>query len=49
MSGKGIWKITTALVADMPRTKIISAANNYLHAEYRSIVFGFIDDLELHL
>ena len=43
------WSMAKALVAALPRTKIITAENNYLHAECRSAVFGFTDDLELHL
>ena len=33
----------------LPRTKIISSTDDYLHAECSSAVFGFVDDLELHL
>jgi len=36
-------------VAGLPRTKIITATDDYLHAECSSAVFGFVDDLELHL
>lgn len=38
-----------AAVAGSPRTKIIAQTDNYLHAECSSAVFGFVDDLELHL
>ncbi len=34
------------LIEAMPRTKVISSTPNYLHAEFRSAVFGFIDDVE---
>ena len=44
-----VWRMTKTLVAALPRTKIISAESNYLHAECRSALFGFVDDLELHL
>ena len=43
------WRMTQSLVATLPRTKIITVENNYLHAESRSALFGFVDDLELHL
>jgi uncharacterized protein (DUF1499 family) len=43
------WRMTQSLVATLPRTKIITVENNYLHAECRSALFGFVDDLELHL
>ncbi len=41
--------MTKTLVAALPRTKIITSKNDYLHAECRSALFGFVDDLELHL
>ena len=44
-----VWRMTKTIVAALPRTKIISAESNYLHAECRSALFGFVDDLELHL
>lgn len=43
------WEIVKQTVSAMPRTKIISASDDYLHAECSSAVFGFVDDLELHL
>jgi len=39
----------SSVVAGLPRTKIIRQTDNYLHAECSSAVFGFVDDLELHL
>lgn len=42
------WKIATATVLELPRTNIVSVNDNYLHAECKSAVFGFVDDLELH-
>ena len=35
-----------AAVAALPRTRIITAADGYLHAECRSALFRFVDDLE---
>jgi len=43
------WRAVQATVADWPRTKIITQTDDYLHAECSSAVFGFVDDLELHL
>jgi len=43
------WKVVQVVVVDLPRTRIIVAEDNYLHAECRSRIFGFVDDLELHL
>jgi uncharacterized protein (DUF1499 family) len=44
-----VWRETNRLITNMPRTNIITFENNYLHAECRSAIFGFVDDLELHL
>lgn len=35
------------IVESMPRTTIVTRTDNYLHAEVRSRVFRFVDDLEL--
>ncbi len=43
------WEAIREAVADMPRTSIVSDSGEYLHAECRSLLLGFIDDLELHL
>ena len=43
------WQAARALVATLPRTTIVTADDHYLHAECRSALFGFVDDLELHL
>ncbi len=42
------WPRLREIVAALPRTAIISETDDYLHAECRSAVFGFVDDLELH-
>ena len=34
------------LVAKMPRTKIVTVEDNYLHVEFRSALFRFVDDVE---
>jgi uncharacterized protein (DUF1499 family) len=34
-------------VESMPRTKVIAADDSYVHAEVRSRIFRFVDDLEL--
>lgn len=33
----------------MPRTDVVTATDAYLHAECRSPILGFVDDLELSL
>ena len=43
------WTTIRTLVTQLPRTQIITETDDYLHAESRSALFGFVDDLELHL
>jgi uncharacterized protein (DUF1499 family) len=43
------WRIAQQAVAGLPRTKIVTGTDDYLHAECSSALFGFVDDLELHL
>jgi uncharacterized protein (DUF1499 family) len=35
-----------AIVASLPRTAIVAEAPNYLHVEFRSALFRFVDDVE---
>ena len=41
----GIEKIES-LVNLFPRSKVISKSGNYLHAEFRTLIFGYVDDVE---
>ena len=34
------------IVGAMPRAKIVAASNDYLHAEFTSALFRFVDDVE---
>jgi uncharacterized protein (DUF1499 family) len=43
------WRAARAAVLGLPRAKVITETDNYLHAECSSAFFGFVDDLELHL
>lgn len=43
------WIGLQEVVAALPGTQIVKVTDDYLHAECRSAVFGFIDDLELQL
>jgi len=43
------WSMIRATVAGLDRTRIVKESEHYLHAECRSRLFGFIDDLELEL
>lgn len=38
-----------AVVESMPRTTVVEQRGAYLHAEARSLVFRFVDDLEVLL
>ena len=38
-----------SIVEEMPGSRITEAGNEFLRAEFRSTVFGFVDDLELKL
>lgn len=44
-----VWKEIRRIISDLPRTVIVEATDRYLHAESKSRIFGFIDDLELQL
>lgn len=43
------WARAQQAVETLPRTRIVTTDDEYLHAESRSRVFGFVDDLELLL
>lgn len=34
------------IIESMPRSQIVSSREHYLHAEFRSRIFGFVDDVE---
>ena len=34
------------VINSMPRTKVITATEDYLHVEFRSAIFRFVDDVE---
>jgi len=36
------------VVAAMPRTEVVEQGETYLHATASSVLFGFVDDLELY-
>lgn len=43
------WRAARDAVLALPRTEIVTETDSYLHAECRSALLGFVDDLELHL
>ena len=42
------WSLVQDEIASMPGWTIVTSTANYIHAECKSRVFRFIDDLELH-
>ncbi len=44
-----MWHLIKKSLLMLPRTKIITESPDYIHAECSSAIFGFVDDLELHL
>jgi uncharacterized protein (DUF1499 family) len=34
------------IVAEMPRSKVVADERDYMHVEFRSLVFRFVDDVE---
>ena len=43
------WEAVRQAVMQLPRTRIVVEGPGYLHAECRSAVFRFIDDLQLQM
>ena len=37
------------IIKSMKRTKIIKSANDYLHVEFTSAIFRFVDDVEFYI
>ena len=46
--GEG-WQALLEVVAALPRTTVVTKSEDYLHAESRSTLFGFVDDVEFQL
>ncbi len=38
-----------SIIESLPRTKIISESQDYLYAEFKSGLMGFVDDVEFYL
>jgi len=49
MAPSEAWNEIRAAVTALPRTRIVKRTSDYLHAQCSSALFGFVDDLELHL
>jgi len=46
--GEG-WQVLLEVIAALPRTTVATKTDDYLHAESRSAIFGFVDDVEFQL
>ena len=49
ISPREAWQRVRDLVSKDPRTQIVTETSDYIPAECRSLLLGFVDDLELHL
>jgi uncharacterized protein (DUF1499 family) len=49
VSATEAWPVATHAVSELAGARIVAQTDTYLHAECSSRVFGFVDDLELHL
>jgi uncharacterized protein (DUF1499 family) len=38
----------STFISSQPRTRIVKQTENYLHVEYTSLLFRFVDDVEFH-
>lgn len=47
-SGDTEWTALVEAIKGMPNALVISDGEEYFHAEFRSTVFRFVDDVELH-
>jgi len=43
------WAALLAVVAEWPRTHVVLQTTDYLHVEFTSLVFRFVDDVEFRL
>ncbi len=43
------WQGLRAVIDSLPRTHVVTATGEYLRVEFTSLIFRFVDDLELHL
>lgn len=40
------WSRLRGIIASLPRTKVITDSGTYLHVEFTSLIFRFVDDAE---
>ncbi|MEM9411115.1 MAG: DUF1499 domain-containing protein [Planctomycetota bacterium] len=49
-AGQGeVINLIVSIIEDQPRTNIVSCTEDYVHAEYTSLIFRFVDDVEFYL
>lgn len=48
-SGEEAWGRLRSVLARQPRTRIVTVTDTYLHVECTSLIFRFVDDVELLL
>ncbi len=48
-SAQTLAKIKTAISSDCPRAKLCTESESYLHYEFTSLLFRFVDDVEFHV
>lgn len=46
VSRKQAWEAVISILEDFPRTRVAIIHDNYIHAEFRSRIFRFVDDME---
>ena len=49
VSDEALMEVVLNLLGETPRTRIVTASKNYVHAECKSLIMRFIDDLELYI
>jgi len=42
----GQWKALQQVIARQPRATLVTVSDDYMHAEFRSLLFRFVDDVE---
>lgn len=46
VSREQAWDAVLSILNESPRARVVTTHDNYIHAEFRSRVFGFVDDME---
>lgn len=49
MSAADAMRRLRAIVSGMPRTRVVSATDDYLHVEFTSAILRFVDDVEFRV